>query len=153
MVAEPLPSVLLPLYPSQAEPLVALINVLIAGYIDPETNRKQMRQALEEHEKQYEAQLKLDLGRGLGPFENAPPEVRRQMFMRVTQWEDVPFLLMEPDELIEMVRIQQVQFRSPWWVEVFGLRDMLKKHLLRLFRRDFLHVWAALQAQLGLEPV
>ena len=43
----------------------------------------------------------------------------------------------EADRLIEMYRQGQISFVSPWWVAAFGLRDMLVKHLLRLFRDAF----------------
>ena len=140
-----LPSVLLPLYPPQSEPLVALINVLVAGYVEAATNRKQMKQALEEHEEQYEEQLRLDLQRGLGPFETLPVEERRASFLKLTDMVDVPLLMAQPDALMLKVKGGQIMLVSPYWQQVFKLRDFLVKHFLRLFREALEHEYAAYQ--------
>lgn len=142
MVAEPIPTTL-PLRPP------SMLMAKAQAYVTPETNQKQMRQALKEHEEEYEEQLKSDLQRGLGPFVKLPAEVRRALFRRVTQMPDVPFLLMEPDFLIEAVTLGQIKFASVYWAEVFTLRNYLKKEFLKLFRRDFLHMQEQLRAQFG----
>ena len=135
----------------------SIVYRLARSYIEPAENEKMMREIEKEHREQYEDQLREDLRRGLGPLRAMETPERRAMFMGVTDLLDVGVLIVgrplqpgelnyvmaglalggapiEADRLIEMYRQGQISFVSPWWVAAFGLRDMLVKHLLRLFR-------------------
>lgn len=118
--------------PVRAEAI--LYGPLVQAYIEPKMNRKQMRQALDEYEDWRDEQVKLIMQRGLGPFENLPPDQRRQMLMMQTDLADLRTLLVDADTLIKAAKDGQVQFRSPYWQQVFRSRDFIKKHFLGLFQ-------------------